>query len=78
MALVRDALSILSLALCQAADLRGVGEGRERLGEVTSRLYRGVRAVVPRLDNDRAMEGDIVAVSARLAARSIDLGATLQ
>jgi phenylalanine ammonia-lyase len=72
--LVRSSLSILSLALCQAADLRGVAAGRERLGTVTARLYRGVREVSAGLEADRAMDGDIAALSQLLALRGIDLG----
>jgi phenylalanine ammonia-lyase len=72
-ALVRNSLSILALALCQAADLRGVGTGKEQLGAVTNRLYRGVRGVAARLDGDRAMDSDIAALSAVLALRGIDL-----
>ena len=73
-ALARDSLAMLALALSQAADLRGVGKGTVRLGTATDRLYRGVRAVVQILENDRALETDIAAVSQQLQMRSIDLG----
>ena len=43
---LRDALSILILALCQAADLRGVGEGRERLGRAGAGIYAATRRAV--------------------------------
>jgi phenylalanine ammonia-lyase len=72
--LVRNSLSILALALCQAADLRGVAAGKERLGTATDRLYRGVRKVSAQLETDRAMDTDIAALSEVLALRGIDLG----
>jgi phenylalanine ammonia-lyase len=67
---LRDALSILILALCQAADLRGVGEGREKLGAASASLYHGARKVAPFLDSDRPQAGDIAAVNDLIERRA--------
>jgi phenylalanine ammonia-lyase len=67
---LRDALAILVLALCQAADLRGVGEGREKLGAASASLYAGARKVAPFLDRDRPQAGDIAAVNALIEKRA--------
>lgn len=57
----RDVLEIVErvaaihlLALCQAADIRGV----QRLGR-TAGVHARIRAKVPCVDHDRAMGGDI-------------------
>jgi phenylalanine ammonia-lyase len=59
---VRDTLSILLLALCQAAEFRGVPD-KARLGELTGKLYANVRERSAPLDHDRPLDGDIAAVS---------------
>jgi histidine ammonia-lyase len=56
------------LALCQAVDLRG-GKGHHR-----PRLYQAVRAQVPMVIEDRAMEGDIANVLARWRAGQLPVG----
>ncbi len=72
---LRDAQTILLLALCQAADLRAVEDGvaKPRLGAVTARVHAAVRALVPTLDADRAMDIDIRAVSAAVREGEIGL-----
>ncbi|MGQ0654118.1 MAG: HAL/PAL/TAL family ammonia-lyase [Betaproteobacteria bacterium] len=64
--LVRDALSILVLALCQAADLRGVSRGERRLGAGTAKLYEVVRRHAAYLDADRPLDGSIAKLSLAL------------
>jgi histidine ammonia-lyase/phenylalanine ammonia-lyase len=57
-ALVEEVAAIHLLALCQALDLRGVDEAATG----TRAVHALVRAHVPELTDDRAMEGDITAV----------------
>jgi phenylalanine ammonia-lyase len=75
---LRDALSILILALCQAADLRGVGKGPEKLGAVSSALYSAARKVAGFLTADRAQGGDIAAVNALIESRVFGLQSALR
>ena len=56
--LAETVASIHLLALCQAADIRGL----DRLGAPARALVDSVRAVVPRNDGDRRMDRDIDAV----------------
>ena len=70
---LRDSLSILLLALCQAADLRGVGDGREKLGTASSGIYASVRRAARFVDQDRAQAGDIAAVNALIAEQAFPL-----
>ncbi len=70
---LRDALSILILALCQAADLRGVGEGRERLGRAGAGIYAATRRAAPFVAKDRPMARDIAAVNALIEERAFAL-----
>ncbi|MBI4695244.1 MAG: aromatic amino acid lyase [Gammaproteobacteria bacterium] len=70
---LRDALAILTLALCQAADLRGVGKGEARLGAATGRLYSAVRRVAKFVDEDRYMANDIAAVGDLIARHAAGL-----
>jgi phenylalanine ammonia-lyase len=72
-ALVRNAISILILALCQAADLRGVKDGVARLGEVTGELYRVTREHAGFLDRDRALDQTITALSQAIEQRAFTL-----
>jgi histidine ammonia-lyase/phenylalanine ammonia-lyase len=53
--LTREVAAIHLLALCQAADLRGVDE----LSPATRRAYEVVRAKIPYVDQDRPLESDI-------------------
>jgi histidine ammonia-lyase len=64
---VRDATSILLLALCQAAEFRGVGKGAT-LGHLTSELYSDVRKRASSLGLDRPLDEDIASVSSWIAA----------
>jgi histidine ammonia-lyase len=66
-------LSILILALCQAADLRGVGEGRERLGRAGAGIYAATRRASPFVAKDRPLARDIAAVNALIEERAFAL-----
>lgn len=70
---LRDALAMLLLALCQAADLRGVASGTAPLGAGSAAIHRAVRARIPFVDKDRYMGEDIAALSDLIAARAITL-----
>jgi len=70
---LRDALSILILALCQAADLRGVGEGREKLGRAGGGVYAATRRVSAFVAEDRPLARDIAAVNALIAEQAFAL-----
>jgi phenylalanine ammonia-lyase len=67
--LTETVIALHLLALCQAADLRGP----HLLGK-TRALYQRVRAVSPRLESDRELEGDIAAVVALLRDGSLLAG----
>jgi histidine ammonia-lyase len=58
------------LALCQAVDIRGVGECRLRSRE----LHAGVRALVATNDADRRQDGDIELLLARYRAGELPVG----
>lgn len=68
-ALTEKVAAIHLLALCQAADLRGV----DGLGG-TRAIYDRVRAVVPTVQTDREMAGDIAAVLDLLHAGMLTSG----
>lgn len=68
---LRDALAMLLLALCQAADLRDAA----RLGAGSAAIHRAVRARAPFVAADRYMGSDIGAVAELIAARAIALPA---
>lgn len=72
---LRDVLAMLLLALCQAADLRGVAQGRARLGAGSAAVYRAVRAQIPFVAADRYMGEDVAGLGRLIAARSISLPA---
>jgi len=55
--IVERVAAIHLLALCQAADLRGA----HQLGR-TAAIYAKIRAKVPFVDRDRAMDQDIITV----------------
>jgi phenylalanine ammonia-lyase len=57
--LVRDALAILLLALCQSLDLRKNAESGVELGAVTAAIYRITREHVKFVNRDRPMHEDI-------------------
>jgi len=67
---VRDTLSILLLALCQAAEFRGAGEG-VALGAITGKLYAAVRIRSAQVDADRSLADDIVVVSDMIRQGSV-------
>jgi phenylalanine ammonia-lyase len=68
--ILRDAVAIALLALCQAIDLRG---GSERLGKGTRGVYEAIRGVVPFLGEDRPLDGDIKKVAELIKNRLIPL-----
>ncbi|MEX2983604.1 histidine ammonia-lyase [Streptomyces sp. C36] len=65
--LVRQVTAIHLLALCQAADLRGL----ECLSGPTRAAYELVRSVSPTLDGDRPLAEDIQRVAALIAAGDV-------
>lgn len=70
---IRNALAILAIALSQAADLRGVKEGRERLGKMSNEVYKIVRQHVPFLAADRPQEEDVARLSDAILGQPIGL-----
>ena len=56
---LRRLLAIELMAAAQAVDLRGAGP----LGRGTRAAYTAVRAVVPRLDEDRVLGPDVEALA---------------
>ncbi len=68
--MLRDAIAIVLITLCQAVDLRGGGAG---LGNGSRRVYEAVREKVPFLDEDRPMDEDIRRVTELIQNRLISL-----
>jgi phenylalanine ammonia-lyase len=68
--MLRDAVAIALLALCQAIDLRGGGGG---LGKGNRAVYEAIRRDVPFLDEDRPMDGDMKRVAEAIKKRLIPL-----
>jgi phenylalanine ammonia-lyase len=68
--ILRDAVAIALLALCQAIDLRGGSRG---LGKGSRAVYDAIRGDVPFLDEDRPLDADITKVAALIRERSIPL-----
>jgi phenylalanine ammonia-lyase len=66
--LLRDAVSITLLATAQAVDLR---KGSAKLGAGTRPIYEKLRSVSPFVAADRALDGDIAAVSGLIERREI-------
>ena len=66
--LLRDAISITLLSTAQAVDLR---KGAEKLGAGTRPIYQALRSASPFVEKDRALAGDIVAVSELIDRRAI-------
>ncbi len=66
--LLRDAMSITLLAVVQAVDLRGRGEG---LGAGTRAVHRSVRELSRFLEADRPLDGDIRRVAEALEQHRI-------
>ena len=66
--LLRDAMSITLLSTVQAVDLR---QGGGKLGAGTRPIYRMIRAASRFVEADRALDGDIAAVSKLIAQREI-------
>jgi phenylalanine ammonia-lyase len=68
--MLRDAISILLISLCQAIDLRG---GPEHLGVGNKAIFAKVRSEVPFMDNDRPLDEDITAISSLIWDHAIPL-----
>ncbi|MFO1487764.1 MAG: aromatic amino acid ammonia-lyase [Verrucomicrobiota bacterium] len=66
--LVWKIVAIEALTLVQAADLRGA---EKTLGGDYRKLYQRIRAVSPKLENDRPLADDIAAVTALLQSESV-------
>jgi len=66
---LRVALSMLFLALCQAADLRGA----DGLGTTSAAIHAAVRQTSAFVDQDRAMSSDIARVGALVEQRAFPL-----
>ena len=66
--LVRSAVAITLLSAAQAIDLRA---GGGRMGVGTRPIYRTIRTVSAFVEADRALEGDIAAVSGLIERRAI-------
>ncbi|MGH7926355.1 MAG: HAL/PAL/TAL family ammonia-lyase, partial [Candidatus Binatia bacterium] len=66
--LLRDAVAIALITLCQAIELRG---GSEQLGRGNRAVYNAVRGRVSFTGEDRPMDGDISNVSELIKHRSI-------
>ena len=67
-ALLRDALAIALITLCQAIELRG---GAEKLGSGNRLVYEAVRRDVSFAEEDRPMDGDIRRISDAIKRRAI-------
>ena len=72
-ALVRDALAILLLALCQSIDLRKKADLGAELGPVTRSIYKTIRDEVEFLEVDRPMHGDIEQISQVIRQQDFEL-----
>jgi phenylalanine ammonia-lyase len=66
---LRNETAMVLLAGAQAVDLRG---GPERLGRGSRVAYGEVRELAAFQDRDRALEHEVAAVSARIAAGGMD------
>ena len=66
--LLRDAIAIALITLCQAIELRG---GSGKLGRGNRAVYDAVRSQLPFADEDRPMDGDIRKVSELIKKRLI-------
>jgi phenylalanine ammonia-lyase len=75
--LVRDALAILLLALCQSLDLRKRAEPDTEFGVVSRAIYHTIRTEVDFLETDRSMDQDIACVSQIIHRQGFELNLTL-
>ena len=66
---VRNETAMVLLAAAQAVDLRG---GPGRLGRGSATAYARVRELAAFMTCDRALEGEIAALSARIASGGMD------
>lgn len=66
----RNAVAILLLSACQAVDLRGAAR---HLGQGTRPVYTAVRVMSKFVKTDRALEGDVAAVSQSILAQKLPL-----
>jgi histidine ammonia-lyase len=69
-ALLRDAVAIALITLCQAIELRG---GSGKMGRGNRAIYDAVRGQVPFTDEDRPMDCDIRAISESIRCRAIPI-----
>jgi histidine ammonia-lyase len=72
-ALVRDALAILLLALCQSIDLRKKADPGAELGQVTRSINQTIRDQIDFLEVDRPMHGDIERINRLILRREFEL-----
>ena len=70
--MLRDAMAIVLITLCQAVDLRG---GANPLGTGDKAVFEAIRKEVPFLETDRPLDGDIAKVSKLIQLRLIPLPA---
>ncbi len=68
--LLRDAVAIALITLCQAVELRG---GSEKLGHGNRAVYEAVRRQVPFAAEDRPMDADIRHISKLIQCRGIPI-----
>ncbi len=68
--ILRDAVAIALITLCQAIELRG---GAGKLGRGNRAVYDQVRSKVPFVEEDRPMDGDIKQVSDLIKRRLIPI-----
>jgi histidine ammonia-lyase len=66
--MLRDAVAMTLIAVTQAIDIRS---GAGKLGIGTAPIHSAVRSVSPFVEEDRALFGDIAAVSNLIAERRI-------
>jgi len=71
--LVRDAMAILLIALCQSIDLRRTKSAGLRMGKGAQQIYEKIREQVEFLDSDRPMDQDIKRVSQSIQERAFNV-----
>jgi len=66
--ILRDAVAIALIALCQAVDLR---DGGGRLGKGSRAVHEAIRREVAFLEDDRPLDGDIKQITELIQSRMI-------